>query len=322
MNTVFFFYTLIILIIYIVTAVLALAAYASSRRIIFVYASGAFICYALEIIEIFFYEYTLQNQTFDIATYYEITMPVIRTLVAVLSQGFIWAAALEILDKHSKKLFAIPLVAFLVANIAVLDFMPYGPVRQWLYYTLRQVFLFGAIGYAVFCYRTSKDKNYRARLAPQVKYLVIAVVFLVAVLLEDIFNILIVPASDTPSWLLLYISERNISENLMACYLAALVITYAMKLLSIRIKEVPEETEVPDLERHIDEQMDFFLADNKLSKREAEVLRLIVQGKNNQEISQELFLAIGTVKAHVHNIMVKTNCKTRDDLVVYFWTGR
>ena len=56
MNTLMFFYTLAILVICIVTAVLSLAAYASSRRRFFIYGSGVFICYAIEMTEIFFFE--------------------------------------------------------------------------------------------------------------------------------------------------------------------------------------------------------------------------------------------------------------------------
>lgn len=54
MDTLIFFYTQAILVICIVTAVLSLAAYASSRRRFFIYGSGVFICYAIEMTEIFF----------------------------------------------------------------------------------------------------------------------------------------------------------------------------------------------------------------------------------------------------------------------------
>ena len=67
--------------------------------------------------------------------------------------------------------------------------------------------------------------------------------------------------------------------------------------------------------------MPFFRDIYKLSHRETEVLRLVVLGKTNAEIAEELYLAVGTVKTHVHNILVKTNQKSRDDLVVQFWKG-
>lgn len=108
MNTLMFFYTLTILVICIVTAVLSLAAYASFRRRIFVYGCGVFICYAIEMTEIFFFEYTLQNQSFPASDYYSITMPVMRTLVATASQAFIWLIAMDLLDKHSKSSSSFP----------------------------------------------------------------------------------------------------------------------------------------------------------------------------------------------------------------------
>ncbi|MEB3288240.1 MAG: response regulator transcription factor [Vampirovibrionales bacterium] len=43
----------------------------------------------------------------------------------------------------------------------------------------------------------------------------------------------------------------------------------------------------------------------ELTAREKEVLKLIVQGKNNQEISDTLFVSIHTTKAHVSSILAK-----------------
>ena len=42
-----------------------------------------------------------------------------------------------------------------------------------------------------------------------------------------------------------------------------------------------------------------------LTKKELEVLSLIVDGLSNQEISEKLVVAISTTKAHVHNILQK-----------------
>lgn len=56
-----------------------------------------------------------------------------------------------------------------------------------------------------------------------------------------------------------------------------------------------------------------------LSEREAEVLSLVVMKKTNQEIADELVLAVGTIKPHVHNLVKKTGAKNREDLIVDFW---
>ncbi len=48
-----------------------------------------------------------------------------------------------------------------------------------------------------------------------------------------------------------------------------------------------------------------------LSARELQVLRLVAAGRSNREIAQELVLAVGTVKSHIHNILQKLNVSSR-----------
>src|SRR5206468_5516677 len=48
-----------------------------------------------------------------------------------------------------------------------------------------------------------------------------------------------------------------------------------------------------------------------LSEREREILRLIAQGASNREIASALFLAEGTVKNHVSNILGKLKVRDR-----------
>jgi LuxR family maltose regulon positive regulatory protein len=52
-----------------------------------------------------------------------------------------------------------------------------------------------------------------------------------------------------------------------------------------------------------------------LSAREMEVLGLIAEGKSNQEISAELYLALNTVKRHAYNIYAKLEAKKRTHAV-------
>ncbi|WP_027471997.1 response regulator transcription factor [Saccharicrinis fermentans] len=59
------------------------------------------------------------------------------------------------------------------------------------------------------------------------------------------------------------------------------------------------------------------LKNEKLTKRELEVLLNICQGLSNQEISEQLFISKRTVDKHRENIMLKTNCKNTAELVVY-----
>jgi LuxR family maltose regulon positive regulatory protein len=53
-----------------------------------------------------------------------------------------------------------------------------------------------------------------------------------------------------------------------------------------------------------------------LSAREIEVLALIAEGKSNQEISAQLYLALNTVKSHAYNIYAKLEVKKRTQAVL------
>ncbi|MFB9757780.1 LuxR C-terminal-related transcriptional regulator [Ectobacillus funiculus] len=55
----------------------------------------------------------------------------------------------------------------------------------------------------------------------------------------------------------------------------------------------------------------------ELTEREREILLLIADGKSNQEIADELFIALKTVKTHVSNILNKLNVSDRTQAVIY-----
>ena len=55
----------------------------------------------------------------------------------------------------------------------------------------------------------------------------------------------------------------------------------------------------------------------ELTEREMEVLKLIAEGKTNQEIADELFIALKTVKTHVSNILSKLQVQDRTQAVIY-----
>jgi DNA-binding NarL/FixJ family response regulator len=54
-----------------------------------------------------------------------------------------------------------------------------------------------------------------------------------------------------------------------------------------------------------------------LSKRETEILKLVMEGMSNQEIADTSFVSIRTVEAHKNNIMTKLNIKNTVELVKY-----
>ena len=52
-----------------------------------------------------------------------------------------------------------------------------------------------------------------------------------------------------------------------------------------------------------------------LSKREIQILRLLCDGKNNNEVSKLLSISVNTVKKHISNIFAKLNVDSRTQLI-------
>ncbi|KFN90605.1 response regulator transcription factor [Tetragenococcus muriaticus] len=55
----------------------------------------------------------------------------------------------------------------------------------------------------------------------------------------------------------------------------------------------------------------------ELTIREKEVLMLVAEGKSNQEIAEELFITLKTVKTHVSNILAKLEVEDRTQAAIY-----
>lgn len=58
-----------------------------------------------------------------------------------------------------------------------------------------------------------------------------------------------------------------------------------------------------------------FYSSHGLSKREEEIADLILEGRSNDEIKDELFISIFTVKKHISNIFMKLDINSRSQLI-------
>ncbi|NUP17426.1 MAG: response regulator transcription factor [Streptomyces sp.] len=60
-------------------------------------------------------------------------------------------------------------------------------------------------------------------------------------------------------------------------------------------------------------------APHPLSERELDVVRLLAVGRTNQEICDELYLSLGTVKTHLANIKDKLDVRNRVEIAAWAW---
>jgi LuxR family maltose regulon positive regulatory protein len=84
-------------------------------------------------------------------------------------------------------------------------------------------------------------------------------------------------------------------------YVARLVAAFSLALIDHRARRASELSANELIE--------------PLSERELEVLHLLAQGRSNQEIGDELFIAVGTVKKHLSNIFGKLGIRNRTECV-------
>ena len=98
------------------------------------------------------------------------------------------------------------------------------------------------------------------------------------------------------SYLLKNVSAENLAETVRAAYAGRS--TLAPEALQVLLEDEPGPTVGHDL-----------------SPREREVLALMIEGLNNREIAERLFVSRSTAKAHVSNILSKLDVSNRAEAV-------
>lgn len=105
-----------------------------------------------------------------------------------------------------------------------------------------------------------------------------------------------------------------LNDKLIPLVIAAsicFVVTYVVFFMLYNKLYMPVPQPMPSQEERLLE----FIQKHALSSREIEVLNLIIEGASNSEISAKLFISENTVKFHVRNILKKTGCSNRTELL-------
>jgi len=105
-------------------------------------------------------------------------------------------------------------------------------------------------------------------------------------------------------------------HTLVLIVVAATVFAISLALLFV----LDQKLYVPKVEPRLSEQEIFerFAARHDLSAREREVLRLVLAERSNSEIAGELFVSEATVKFHVRNLLKKTGCHNRREVMALY----
>lgn len=126
-----------------------------------------------------------------------------------------------------------------------------------------------------------------------------------------IFNI------DQYSDIVFKINNRNVSEDIYTIILSIAIIYFCNRDFPLSVLE----KDAAKLEENQSDEpvlLAPFCDAYQLTQREREVLSLLLECKTNQDIANELFLSIGTVKTHIHNIFVKLEVNKRAEVFVSY----
>ncbi len=120
---------------------------------------------------------------------------------------------------------------------------------------------------------------------------------------EDLFEAI---SSGAHGYLLKNIRPEELFERLEGALRGEAVIAapMAQRLLDAFVEQAQRRAELGQ-------------SDVELSPREREVLELVSQGAANKEIADQLFISVGTVKNHIHNILEKLHLKNRAQIAAY-----
>ncbi|KXT85171.1 Transcriptional regulator, luxR family, associated with agmatine catabolism [Streptococcus sp. DD11] len=194
----------------------------------------------------------------------------------------------------------------LLAAIFLFMLLPIDQSSSWrtyLYYLPNQLWL-GCLG--IRAWHRSRQEVVSAVRRKYLKIIgSLTFIFSLLILAEDTFIIFHV---DSYSLLHSHIINRSFSENIFSISLSMLALRYFLK-------DSPLLSGSPHSLKDRDSSfMTSFFQNYRLTEREQEICQLLLAQKHNQEIAEELYLSVGTVKTHIHNIYIKTDVRKREEL--------
>lgn len=304
-----FIYNILLIILYSFTSTFTLNLYLKNKQPIFLlllFLMVIFICdnvivYMTEFINSFATEY---NQTF-------MTAPFLKTIIFICC-NFDYLAIINTISGRPFKNYQFVWLFLIGLWMLAIPFSQNSALKVWLYYLPNQLFLIYLGCYALYQLRIDPLSALAKKYLRFIGWLSIG--FGVAILLEDTFVIFNI---DQYSDIVFKINNRNVSEDIYTIILSIAIIYFCNRDFPLSVLE----KDAAKLEENQSDEpvlLAPFCDAYQLTQREREVLSLLLECKTNQDIANELFLSIGTVKTHIHNIFVKLEVNKRAEVFVSY----
>lgn len=274
-----------------------------------------------------------------------LTVPTIKTILYAFTLGCTQLILTALLNKKQSYSLWCCLI-FIILFQLYTPLIPNGPWKVWIYYFPAQFFMFCIGSYGIYVKKQEPASSPSDPGNCFYKVLIFYTIMAVAITIEDS---IVIFHFDIYTPLEIEIRKRSLTQDIMNIGLTvyAIRLFYAklsnaltaanhpandVSALSVPIENpdwhisenIPEQpldstadhagntaSEIP-IEPH--SKLYFFVKKYQFTAREEEILLLLLENKNNQEISDTLMISIGTTKAHIHNIFQKLEIRKRQQL--------
>lgn len=164
-------YTIIVMFICAVASTAAAGSYVITRNRMFMYVAIAFFLYFFDLSFIFQAEYLNHGTAITINALYEIQNPYIKAILACGILESLWLAICMYMGKTGLLLQVLPGAIFITLDFLIACVLPDGPIKQWLFYSMREVFLIWCLAYLTWLAKskTTSQRHARAREAPKAR---------------------------------------------------------------------------------------------------------------------------------------------------------
>ena len=322
MEVTIFIYNVFLIILYSVVLTLSGFYYLKTKNNCYFAISILFSLYLFDNVVIYMTEFI---KTFSISyNKLFIAVPTYKTLIIISILAVYIALNTMFFNLKNSKIWYFAL-GLLTIFLFIIPVMQRTAFKSWLFFVPGDLFFVLFNSYLLIVSKNNKVIERKGIFIHVNKLLTYTLFMSCLVFVEDsfvIFNI------DVYSDTILNITNRNFSEDILRISQSLILIPYLLNLFfaESRQKEAAD-TAVSDndndsalKDKTNENEHDYYIfhlfcSTYLFTVREQEVFKHLLEDKNNKLISESLYISIGTVKTHVHNIFIKTDVSNRRELL-------
>lgn len=331
-------YNVFLLVLYGIVAALSSLYYLKTKKNLYLYTTILFLFFILDDWIIFMTEFIgwfadFYNQIF-------MSIPTFKTIIYVANLFSIIQIIIAGLDIQPRGYLLHLLLIPCALVWMFIPMIPDSPMKVFIYYLPFQIATFVLSLYALYTLK-KKEERYDLEFIKNAKRLAYwAAIFSTLITLEDA---IVIFDYDVVTSFQVSINYRSITSDIMYIGFSVFAIGKLIQNFQITTTDANRLKEIPPLSEHsanninnalsvqfsgttptnaesTEQYSKFFLfcKEYQFTTREQDIFALLLKNMNNQEISDELVISIGTAKTHVHNIFQKIGVSKRQQLLTFY----